>query len=105
MTKLRVVDRSGAEATLEVQTGLSVMEAIRDNGYDQLLALCGGSCSCATCHVYVDPDWLEKTGGATPDENELLESSSHRRDTSRLACQIEFTALLEGLRVEIAPED
>ena len=55
MPKLVVVNRAGEEKTIEASAGVSVMEAIRDNGFDELLALCGGCCSCATCHVYVDP--------------------------------------------------
>ena len=105
MPKLVVVDRAGEEKTIEVDSGLTVMEAIRDNGFDELLALCGGCCSCATCHVYVDAD----TAGALPamseDENDLLDSSDHRDATSRLSCQIPFTPELDGLKVTIAPED
>ncbi len=105
MPKLIVVDREGQEKTVEGDTGLSVMEVIRDNGFDELLALCGGCCSCATCHVQVDPAWAEKTGGPNEDESDLLDSSDHRVATSRLSCQIEFTPELDGLRVTIAPED
>ena len=60
MPKLVVVNRDGDESTVEVEDGLTVMEAIRDNGFDELLALCGGCCSCATCHVHVDPAFSEK---------------------------------------------
>ena len=131
MPKLTVVDRSGTERTIEVGDGLTVMEAIRDNGFDELLALCGGGCSCATCHVHVGEDqpWLlretPRNGHALPlaaaetvdpafgdklpamseDEDDLLESSDHRNETSRLSCQIEFTSDLDGLKVQIAPED
>jgi ferredoxin, 2Fe-2S len=102
---LIVVNRAGEEAEIEAEAGLSVMENIRDNGFDELLALCGGSCSCATCHVYVDEEWTDKLDGVEADENELLDSSSHRRPNSRLSCQIEFGAELAGMRVTIAPED
>ena len=105
MPKLVVVNRSGEESTLEVGNGLSVMEAIRDNGFDELLALCGGCCSCATCHVHVDPDWVGKLEPLSEDENDLLESSDHRGATSRLSCQVHLTPDLDGLRVIIAPED
>ena len=81
------------------------MEAIRDNGFDELLALCGGCCSCATCHVHVDPAFKDKLPPMSEDEDDLLESSDHRVETSRLSCQIEFTAELDGLKVKIAPED
>lgn len=105
MPKLTVADRSGAERTIEVEDGLTVMEAIRDNGFDELLALCGGCCSCATCHVHVDPAFADKLPAMSEDEDDLLESSDHRVETSRLSCQIEFTPALDGLKVQIAPED
>jgi 2Fe-2S ferredoxin len=105
MTKLVVVDRAGAEKEIEAADGVSVMEAIRDNGFDELLALCGGCCSCATCHVYVDPAFADKLPGISEDENDLLDSSDHRNETSRLSCQIHLSAAVEGLRVTIAPED
>ncbi|QHL89781.1 2Fe-2S iron-sulfur cluster binding domain-containing protein [Sphingomonas changnyeongensis] len=105
MPKLVVVARNGNERTVEGDAGLSVMEVIRDNGFDELLALCGGCCSCATCHVHVDPEWTARLPAMSEDENDLLESSDHRNADSRLACQIPFTAELDGLRVTIAAED
>ena len=105
MPKLVVVDRSGAEKTVEAKAGVSVMEAIRDNGFDELLALCGGCCSCATCHIHVDADWLGKLEPMSEDENDLLDSSDHRTAASRLSCQIPLSAALDGLKVVIAPED
>ncbi|HEV2865150.1 MAG TPA: 2Fe-2S iron-sulfur cluster-binding protein [Allosphingosinicella sp.] len=105
MPQLTIVDRSGAERTVEARVGWSVMENIRDNGFDELLALCGGCCSCATCHVHVDPEWSAAVGPAKPDEDDLLDTSDHRVGTSRLSCQILFTPELDGLRVRIAPED
>ena len=105
MPTLIVVDRKGNEKAVTGEAGLSVMEVIRDNGFDELLALCGGCCSCATCHVHVDEAWAGKVGPATDDEADLLDSSDHRTATSRLSCQIPFTEELDGLRVVIAPED
>ena len=105
MTKLIIVDRAGAERTVEAGQGLSVMEVIRDNGVDELLALCGGCCSCATCHIYVDPAFADALPTMSEDENDLLDSSDHRNDTSRLSCQLVVTEALDGLRVIIAPED
>ena len=72
MPKLVVVNRAGEESTVEASAGLSVMEAIRDNGFDELLALCGGCCSCATCHVHVDAGWIGKLAPMSDDENDLL---------------------------------
>ncbi len=105
MAKLIVTDRSGAEHAVEGQDGLSVMEIIRDAGMDELLALCGGCCSCATCHVHVDPEFADKLAPMSEDENDLLDSSDHRDETSRLSCQIPFKADLDGLKVTIAQED
>ena len=105
MPVLIVVDRAGREKAVEGDAGLSVMEVIRDNGFDELLALCGGCCSCATCHVYVDEDWTAKVGGPGEDESDLLDSSDHREANSRLSCQIDFSDALDGLKVTIAPED
>jgi 2Fe-2S ferredoxin len=105
MPTLTIVNRAGEETTIGVGTGLTVMEAIRDNGFDELLALCGGCCSCATCHVHVDPAFAEKLPKMTVDEDDLLDSSDHRDATSRLSCQIPFTDDLDGLKVTIAEED
>lgn len=105
MPKLVVVTREGEESVLDAETGLSVMEVVRDNGIDELLALCGGCCSCATCHVYVDPAFAAILPDMSEDENDLLDSSDHRNDTSRLSCQIVMSDELDGLTITIAPED
>ncbi len=105
MPQLIVVTRDGEERAVEGEVGLSVMEVIRDNGFDELLALCGGCCSCATCHVHVDPEFAGKLAAMSEDENDLLDSSMDRDETSRLSCQIQFTSALDGLRVTIAAED
>ncbi len=105
MANLIVVTRDGSEKTIEAQSGLSVMEIIRDAGFDELLALCGGCCSCATCHIHIDPVFADKVPAMSEDENDLLDSSDHRDDRSRLSCQIPFSADMDGLRVIIAQED
>ena len=105
MPKLIVTTRDGAVQELDGQAGLSVMEIIRDGGVDELLALCGGCCSCATCHVHVDPAFAGTVAPMGEDENDLLDSSDHRNKQSRLSCQLPFTAALDGLRVTIAQED
>jgi len=105
MPRLNIVTRDGTERTVEAKAGWSVMENIRDNGLDELLALCGGCCSCATCHVHVDPDWFGRVGPRGADEDDLLDTSDHKIETSRLSCQILFSNELDGLRVTIAPED
>ena len=105
MPTIMVTGRSGEEKSVTVDNGINVMEAIRDNGFDELLALCGGCCSCATCHVHVDPAWKAKLPEMSEDEDDLLESSDHRNEHSRLSCQIEVTDALDGLKVTIAEED
>jgi len=105
MPQLTVVTRDGSERTVTGEAGLSVMEVIRDNGFDELLALCGGCCSCATCHVHVDPEFASKLPKMSEDENDLLDSSADRDERSRLSCQIEFSDALDGLRVTVAAED
>jgi len=105
MPTLVVVTRDGTEKTVEGEAGLSVMEVIRDAGFDELLALCGGCCSCATCHVLVDSEFVDRVPPMSEDENDLLDSSDHRTAESRLSCQIPFDDALDGLRVTIAPED
>ncbi|MGI5994881.1 2Fe-2S iron-sulfur cluster-binding protein [Saccharomonospora viridis] len=95
----------GVKQTVEGATGDSVMITAVQNGLDGIVAECGGSCSCATCHVYVDEAWIERTGRATEEESELLEGAmSPPRPTSRLSCQIELSDELDGLVVEVAPE-
>jgi ferredoxin, 2Fe-2S len=105
MPKLLVTNRAGEETMVEATAGLSVMENIRDNGFDELLALCGGCCSCATCHIHVDPEFADKLPAMSEDENDLLDSSDHRDRYSRLSCQIPMSDALDGLKVTIAEED
>ncbi|MEH3046534.1 2Fe-2S iron-sulfur cluster-binding protein [Sphingomonas adhaesiva] len=105
MPKLIVVTREGEEREIDGDAGLSVMEVIRDAGIDEILALCGGCCSCATCHIHVDPAFVDKLPPISEDENDLLDSSSDRDATSRLSCQVEFSDALDGMKVRIAAED
>lgn len=107
MATLIVTDRSGIEHALEGDgmDGLSVMEIVRDSGAEEILALCGGCCSCSTCHVYVDADFLEKLPPMSREETELLDGSDHRNERSRLSCQIRFRNELDGLKLTVAPED
>src|SRR6188768_832476 len=105
MPKLIVTTRAGDTREVEAQAGLTVMEVIRENGFDELLALCGGCCSCATCHVHVDPEFAAKLPAMSEDEDDLLGSAADRTATSRLSCQIPFSDALDGLRVTIAEED
>ena len=105
MPKITVVNHQGEESIVDAAEGFSLMEVIRDNGFDELLALCGGCCSCATCHVHIDPAFKDALPEMSEDENDLLDSSDHRDENSRLSCQIPVTDALEGCRVTIAQED
>lgn len=105
MPSITVITRAGTEQVLPAKPGLSVMEILREGGVDDILALCGGCCSCATCHVYVDAGDAARAGSASADEIDLLDSSDYRTAQSRLSCQIAFSEALDGLRVTVAPED
>ncbi len=105
MTQIKVVKRDGSKTEFEASEGLSLMEALRDEGFDELLALCGGCCSCATCHVKIDDETLAKLVPMTADEDDLLDSSEHRTSNSRLSCQIPVTDALAGAVITIAQED
>ena len=104
MPDLIVTTREGETRTLPAETGLSMMTIIRDGGIDELLALCGGCLSCATCHVVVDPADAGRLSPISSEEADLLDGVDHRAPTSRLACQIPFDDALDGLRVTIAPD-
>ena len=105
MTSITIIDRSGSERSISAQDGVSLMSNIRDAAFDELLALCGGCLSCATCHVFVDDAYLDRLPAMSEDENDLLESSDSRQANSRLSCQIPVSPDLDGLRATIAPED
>ena len=99
---IRVTDQAGQEHELEGLDGWRVMEVIRDWGLN-IKAECGGSCSCATCHVYVDEAWVGKLRDPSADEEDLLFSTLDKKPTSRLSCQILLNDDLDGLRVTLAP--
>lgn len=105
MPTIHVTTRSGEQRSVQATPGRSLMEKLRDGGIDDILALCGGNCSCATCHVHVARDWLDKLPPMSADEDDLLDSSDAREDNSRLSCQIPVTDALDGLALTVAPED
>jgi 2Fe-2S ferredoxin len=104
MPLLKVIDRDGAEHELPAKSGLKIMEALREVDYG-VAAICGGMCSCATCHVFIDPAWADKLQPPMSDERELLSELSHYQPTSRLSCQVEMTDALDGMKVTIAPDE
>ncbi|MCW3836918.1 2Fe-2S iron-sulfur cluster-binding protein [Sphingomonas canadensis] len=105
MGEILVTTRDGGTRSVAIRPGLSLMETIRDAGIDEMMALCGGCLSCATCHVFVDAAGYDSFPPMTDDENDLLDSSDHRRETSRLSCQLVLDEGCDGLSVTIAPED
>lgn len=105
MSEIWVTTREGVESAVSAKPGLSLMEILRKSRFEDLLALCGGCCSCATCHVYVDPAVHDCLPPMSEDESDLLDSSGHRTASSRLSCQIPFSDELAGLKIRIAPED
>jgi len=105
MTTINVIKRDGTSRAIEATPGHTLMELIRDAGFDELLALCGGCCSCATCHVIIDDASAAKLPAMSEDENDLLDSSDHRTANSRLSCQVKITDELDGMTVSIAKED
>ena len=103
MASIVVTDREGAEHVIEGTPGWSVMEIIRENDLP-VEAACGGCCACATCHVYVDPGWLDKLEAASDEEDRMLDEAYQVQENSRLSCQIPFAEALDGLKVTLAPE-
>ena len=105
MSVIHVTNRAGERHAIEGKPGNTVMEILRDADMD-VEAICGGCCSCATCHVIVDDAWADKVGLRSEDEQELVEQTeSYRPSNSRLSCQIKFTDDLDGLSVTVAPPD
>jgi ferredoxin, 2Fe-2S len=104
MAELVIVDRDGQEHRVEGKVGVSVMETLRELDYG-VAAICGGMCSCATCHVWLDEAWLSKVPTKQGDEQELLQELQGYRPNSRLSCQVPFTEALSGLRVTLAPDE
>ncbi|PZQ45797.1 MAG: 2Fe-2S ferredoxin [Rhodovulum sulfidophilum] len=101
MPKVTFVSADGETTTVEAEAGLSVMEAAVRNDVAGIDAECGGSCACATCHVIVDPDWAGRLDPPSDSEREMLEYTIGPEETSRLACQIELTEDLDGIRVRL----
>ena len=103
MSKLIVTDREGQVHEIEGRAGWSVMEIIRDADLP-IEAACGGCCACATCHVYVDPEWTAKLPAVVDEEELMLDEAFEVQETSRLSCQLKWSDALDGLKVTLAPE-
>ena len=103
MNKIYVKDREGNTQELIADTGLTIMEIIRDAGLD-IEAACGGCCACATCHVYIDNNWQEKLSKKEDDEESMLDQAFNVKNESRLGCQIEYKSDFSGIILTLAPE-
>jgi 2Fe-2S ferredoxin len=101
MAKITYIEHGGAEHVIDVKSGLSVMEGAVKNNIPGIDADCGGACACATCHVYVDDAWSEKTGKPSAMEESMLDFAENVEPTSRLSCQIKVTDALDGLIVRM----
>ena len=99
MVQITYVEHDGTEHVVDSQTGVSLMQAAIDNLVPGIDADCGGECSCATCHVMVNENWLEKVGPPGEMEESMLDLNPERQENSRLSCQVEVTEELDGLRV------
>ena len=105
MVAINVTNRAGQKQTLQGQAGATLMEVLRDHNMD-IEAICGGCCSCATCHVFIDDAWAPKLPALSADEQELVEETeSYRPGHSRLSCQIKLTDSLDGISLTVAPEE
>ena len=101
MPKITYITFDGIKHTVDVPVGLTVMEGARDNNIPGIEADCGGACACSTCHVYVDQNWVEKTGIAEQMEQDMLDFAFDVTDQSRLSCQIKISNELDGLIVNL----
>jgi 2Fe-2S ferredoxin len=104
MAKITYIEHDGTEHTVEVDNGITVMEGAIRNLVPGIDADCGGACACATCHVYVDEAFKDKTGERTSMEDSMLDFASDVRDNSRLSCQIKVSEALDGLVVRLPEE-
>jgi len=99
MPKITFIDQDGTRRTVDAEIGATVMETAVQNDISGILAVCGGACACATCHVYLAEEWYEKLGEPGLDEADMLDTAHDLKPTSRLSCQIQVSAELDGLTV------
>ena len=100
---IKVKDREGEVHELKAEIGSTIMEIIRDAGLD-IEAACGGCCACATCHVYITNDKIEKLIAKDDDEESMLDQTFDVEKNSRLGCQIEYTDEMDGMEITLAPQ-
>ena len=103
MPKVTYIQPDGTPKTVNAAVGTTLMEAAVDNDVQGIIAECGGACSCATCHVYVEDGWFEKLPDPSDDEEDLIYSTLDQKPTSRLSCQILLSDELDGLKLTLTP--
>lgn len=101
MPQVTFITHDGNATEVHVESGTSLMQAALDNGVDAILGECGGACSCATCHCYIDESWVSKTGEPESTEKDMLDCVLDPKSNSRLSCQVELTDSLDGLIVHL----
>jgi 2Fe-2S ferredoxin len=105
MPTITVIQKDGSEKQIEAETGWSFMEILRDAGFEDIEGACGGSMACATCHMYIHPDWTDKVEALnnekTEEEEDILDLAFHVHECSRLGCQIRMSKELDGIVVAI----
>jgi 2Fe-2S ferredoxin len=101
MARITYIEHDGTNHAVEVDPGLTVMEGAVRNGIPGIDADCGGACACATCHVYVDANWVDAVGMPNDEESDLLDFAEDVRENSRLSCQVPVTVDLDGLVVRL----
>lgn len=103
MPNITYIEHDGTSHTVDVEESMNLMEGSTINLLPGIEGMCGGICSCCTCHVYIEGEWASKVNPMTEGERKLLESSAYRKDSSRLGCQVIVTAELEGMPVHLPP--
>lgn len=101
MPTVTYIQANGESHEVELDVGTSLMQGAVDNMIDGILAECGGCCSCATCHCYIEESWQDKVDPASEMETDLLDCVTDPKDTSRLSCQVKVTDALDGLIVHL----
>jgi len=104
MTRVKYIEPDGAVREVDAEPGSTLMEAAVDNNVEGIIAECGGACSCATCHVYVEEEWLERLSPPDAQEDGMLDCVIERRANSRLSCQIQLSDDLDGITVKVPDE-
>lgn len=101
MGSITFIEHNGNQHQIDIEEGKSVMQLAMDNGVPGIDADCGGACACGTCHVIVDKNWVSAISNANDEENQMLDMTPEKSDTSRLSCQISATYAMDGMVVRI----